>query len=121
MKSAFVTLYTGCLILAQVANAEPVTGAMPRQESSPATTLAAGRLGIISDSLAAGTHSSKMCGNRDIIECMDNTLAKNSYEWSYAGGAKSWSIAILLGYSFDRVVNASVGGEEWKDALKQAN
>ncbi len=92
---------------------------------SPGELLAAnavpqGKIGIIGDSIAAGRHSSEMCQNRDIIDCFQDLGGLNSRDWSYAGGGQSWSIARALGYLPDRVVDASDGGEEWKDAFGQA-
>jgi hypothetical protein len=79
-----------------------------------------GKIGIIGDSIAAGTHSSEMCRNQDIVDCIQDLAGQHSPDWSYAGGVQSWSIASALGYLPDRVVDASDDGEEWKDALEQA-
>jgi hypothetical protein len=79
-----------------------------------------GRIGIMGDSIAAGTHSSEMCRNQDIVDCVQDLAGQHSRQWSYAGGSRSWSIANELGYGPDRVVDASDDGEEWKDALDQA-
>lgn len=81
---------------------------------------ARGEIGIMGDSLAAATHSSQMCGSDDIVECLDNKLGGQSRTWSYASGAKSWSIARRLGYTPEQVIDASDNGEEWKDAIDQA-
>ena len=88
----------------------------------PLTThaVALGKIGIIGDSIAAGTHSSEMCRNQDIVDCIQDLGGQHNPDWSYAGGGQSWSIASALGYPTDRVVNASDDGEEWKDALAQA-
>ena len=79
-----------------------------------------GKIGIIGDSIAAGTHSSEMCRNQDIVNCIQDLAGQHSRDWSYAGGWKSWSIASKLGYLPDRIVDASDDGEEWKDAFDQA-
>jgi hypothetical protein len=79
-----------------------------------------GKIGIIGDSIAAGTHSSEMCRNQDIVNCVQDLAGQHSRDWSYAGGRQSWSIASVLGYLPDRVVDASDDGEEWKDAFDQA-
>ncbi len=79
-----------------------------------------GKIGIIGDSIAAGTHSSEMCRNQDIINCIQDLAGQQSREWSYAGGRQNWSIASMLGYPPARVVDASGDGEEWKDAFEQA-
>ena len=79
-----------------------------------------GKIGIIGDSIVAGTHSSEMCSNQDIVDCVQDLAGQHSPDWSYAGGGQSWSIASKLGYLPDRVVDASDDGEEWKDAFDQA-
>ncbi|MGB5408680.1 MAG: PASTA domain-containing protein [Thiogranum sp.] len=79
-----------------------------------------GKIGIIGDSIAAGTHSSEMCRNQDIVDCVQDLGGQHSRDWSYAGGRQSWSIASALGYLPERVVDASDDGEEWKDAFNQA-
>ena len=86
----------------------------------PPKLSADGKLGIIGPSLAAGTNSSQMCGSDDSVQCIENVLGVHSREWSHAGGNKSWSIASLLGFDTDHIVDASDDGEEWKDALGQA-
>ncbi len=87
----------------------------------PPKLSADGKLGIIGPSLAAGTNSSQMCDSEDSVQCIENVLGVQSREWSHAGGNKSWSIASLLGFDADHVVDASDDGEEWKDALGQAS
>ena len=81
---------------------------------------AAAKIGVIGDSMAAGTHTSDMCGERDIVSCVEDLGGQHARDWSYADGLHSWSITTLLGYSADNVVDASDDGEEWKDALAQA-
>jgi len=85
-----------------------------------ADTVPQGKIGIIGDSIAAGTHSSEMCRNQDIVDCIQDLAGQHSRDWSYAGGGQSWSIANTLGYLPGRVVDASDDGEEWKDAFDQA-
>jgi len=77
-------------------------------------------MGIIGDSMAVGTHSSDMCGKRDIIQCINDMLGLANREWSYVGGIKTWSIATLLGYTPDWIVDASANGAEWRNAFDQA-
>jgi hypothetical protein len=61
-----------------------------------------------------------MCRNQDIVNCIQDLAGQHSPGWSYARGSQSWSIASKLGYPPDRVVDASDGGEQWKDAFDQA-
>jgi len=61
-----------------------------------------------------------MCRDQDIVDCVQDLAGQHSRDWSYAGGRQSWSIARVLGYPPDRIVDASDDGEEWKDALDQA-
>jgi hypothetical protein len=75
---------------------------------------------VIGDSIAAGTHASDMCGKRDIIDCVSDLGGRQSRQWSYAAGGPSWSLASRLGFGPNRIVDASSDGEEWKDALEQA-
>jgi len=83
-------------------------------------TIPTGKLGIIGDSMAAATHASDMCDRRDIVKCVEDLGGEHSRDWSYAAGRESWSLASRLGFHADRVVDASDDGEEWKDALDQA-
>lgn len=78
------------------------------------------KFAVIGDSIAAGTHTTEMCGNRDVIDCVDHLGGRLSPEWSYAAGNVSWSIASRLGYGPTHVFNAADSGERWKDALEQA-
>lgn len=79
-----------------------------------------GKIGLIGSSLAAATNSSQMCENGDAYDCLRDELGVHSRDWSYAGGLKSWSLASILGFDQNHIVDASGDGEEWKDALKQA-
>lgn len=90
--------------------------------SAPAIPQAApeGKLGVIGDSIASATHTTDMCGRRDIVECVQELGGVQSREWSHAAGRESWSLASMLGFATDRVVDASDDGEEWKDAYDQA-
>lgn len=87
---------------------------------APAALAIDGKIGIIGDSMAAGTHSFDACGRRDIVDCITDRGGYQDRDWSYAGGAHSWSIASRLGFSRAQVVDAAEDGEEWKDALDQA-
>ena len=69
-----------------------------------------GKLGVIGDSIASATNSSDLCGRRDIIECVDDLGGLHSRPWSYSAGVESWSLASLLGFPTDRVVDASDDG-----------
>jgi hypothetical protein len=89
-------------------------------DANPPKLSSDGKLGIIGDSLAAGTHASQMCGSLDTVECVQNALGVHSRDWSHAGGRKGWSIASLLGFDSNHVIDVSDDGEDWKDALKQA-
>jgi hypothetical protein len=80
----------------------------------------AGKIGIIGDSMSAATHAEDLCGRRDIVECVEDLGGGHDRAWSHSAGQESWSIASLLGFSPDRVVDVSDDGEEWKDALDQA-
>ena len=79
-----------------------------------------GKVGVVGDSISAATHASDMCGRRDIIDCVSDLGGRQSRAWSFAAGEASWSLASRLGYSPNRVVDVSDDGEEWKDALEQA-
>ncbi|MBP6381320.1 MAG: hypothetical protein KA321_01440 [Pseudomonadales bacterium] len=79
-----------------------------------------GKIGIIGDSMAAGTHSLDACGRRDIVDCVEQLGGFQDHAWSHARGAHSWSIASRLGFAQSQVVDAADDGEEWKDAADQA-
>jgi len=87
---------------------------------APAQTPGSGKFGIIGDSIASATHTSDMCGSRDIVQCVEDLGGLHSREWSHAAGTETWSLASMLGFAPDRVVDASDDGEEWKDAFEQA-
>ena len=70
--------------------------------------------------MASATHTSDMCGRRDIVECIQELGGLHSREWSYAAGRESWSLASALGFTADSIVDESDDGEEWKDAFDQA-
>lgn len=78
------------------------------------------KFAVIGDSIAAGTHTSDMCGNRDIVDCLEYLGGRLSPEWGYASSNASWSIASRLGYDPAHVFNAADSGERWKDAFDQA-
>ena len=75
---------------------------------------------VIGDSIAAATHTSALCGNRDVVDCLETLAGQRSPEWNYADGTVSWSIASRLGFSPDRTINVADNGERWKDAFEQA-
>jgi len=79
-----------------------------------------GKIGVIGDSMASATNSTDKCDRRDIIQCVEDIGGAHSRGWSYATGTATWSLASMLGFAPDRVVDASDDGEEWKDALLQA-
>lgn len=87
---------------------------------SPPAAAADGKIGIIGDSMAAGTHSLDSCGRRDIVDCVEQRGGYQDHAWSYARGEHSWSIASRLGFGQGQVVDAADDGEEWKDAYDQA-
>jgi|GEM_PF-6994231 len=78
------------------------------------------KFGLIGDSIAAGTHTTEMCGNRDIVDCLDYLGGRLSPEWNYGTGNVSWSIASRLGYDPAHVYSTADSGERWKDAMPQA-
>lgn len=86
----------------------------------PAGWAAEGKIGIIGDSMSAGTHSHDTCGRYDMVRCLEERGGAHDRDWSHAGGAQSWSIASRLGFGPGQVVDASDDGEEWKDAFEQA-
>ncbi len=89
--------------------------------AAPHPALAAeGKIGIIGDSMSAGTHSRDTCGRYDMVRCLEERGGLHDRGWSHAGGRHSWSIASRLGFGPGQVVDASEDGEEWKDALGQA-
>lgn len=97
-----------------------VLGLLAVAGPAPAQAPPTGKLGVIGDSIASATHTSDMCGRSDIVQCVENLGGLQTREWSHATGQESWSIASLLGFTADRVVDESDDGEEWKDALDQA-
>jgi hypothetical protein len=89
--------------------------------AAPCPALAAeGKIGIIGDSMSAGTHSHDTCGRYDMVRCLEERGGLHDRGWSHGGGRHSWSIASRLGFGPGQVVDASEDGEEWKDALQQA-
>ena len=83
-------------------------------------TTPTGKLGIIGDSIASATHSSDMCNRFDIVDCINTLGGMQSRDWSYAAGRETWSLASMMGFAPDRVVDESDDGEKWKDAYDQA-
>ncbi len=87
---------------------------------TPLAASAAGKIGIIGDSMAAGTHSLDSCGSLDIVECVEERGGYQDRAWSYARGEHAWPLAARLGFTPAQVVDAADDGEEWKDAYDQA-
>lgn len=82
---------------------------------------AVAKIGLIGDSMMVATHSDQMCGSGgEVLQCFENRLGDHDLAFSHGGGDQPWSIASRLGYGVDQVVNAADDGEEWKDALAQA-
>lgn len=80
-----------------------------------------GKIGLIGDSMMVGTHADQMCGSGDeVLDCLENKLGDHDLAWSHGAGDFPWSIARRLGYGDGQIVNAADDGEEWKDALAQA-
>lgn len=88
--------------------------------AAPPAASAAGKIGIIGDSMAAGTHSLDVCGSLDIVDCLEERGGYQDRGWSYARGVHDWSLASRLGFTQAQVVDAADDGEEWKDAYDQA-
>jgi hypothetical protein len=80
-----------------------------------------GKIGLIGDSLMVATNTDDMCGGGgELPKCFDQKFGRHDLAWSHGGGGHAWSIARRLGYSPAQVINAADDGEQWKDALKQA-
>jgi len=60
---------------------------------APLAASAAGKIGIIGDSMAAGTHSLDNCGSLDIVECVEERGGYQDRAWSYARGEHAWPLA----------------------------
>lgn len=78
------------------------------------------KIGFIGDSMMVATHADQMCKNRSIIRCIEARLGKHDLAWSHGTGSASWSVANVLGYAPENVVNVAGDGDQWKDALAQA-
>ena len=78
------------------------------------------KIGFIGDSLTLATHTNHMCENRSILACLENRLGVHDLQWSHGSGDKPWSLATLLGYTPEEIVNAAVDGAKWQDAFAQA-
>ncbi len=85
-----------------------------------ATAAAAEKFAVIGDSMAVGTHTTEMCGNRDVVDCLEHLGARPSREWNYGSANTSWSMASRLGFTPGQVVNAAANGGRWKDAFELA-
>jgi len=81
---------------------------------TPLAASAAGKIGIIGDSMAAGTHSLDSCGSLDIVECVEERGGYQDRAWSYARGEHAWPLAARLGFTPAQVVDAADDGEEWR-------
>jgi lysophospholipase L1-like esterase len=80
-----------------------------------------GKIGLIGDSMMVGTNSDQMCGaGGELPKCFDSKFGQHDLAWSHGGGEQAWSIARRLGYGPSQVINAGDDGEQWKDALDQA-
>ncbi|MCA9504635.1 MAG: hypothetical protein KC616_16215 [Myxococcales bacterium] len=87
--------------------------------SDPA--LAQSRIGLIGDSMMVATNTDQMCGSGgEVLTCFEQKLGGHDLAFSHGGGAFPWSIAGRLGYGEGEILNAADDGEEWKDALAQA-
>jgi hypothetical protein len=78
---------------------------------------------VLGDSIGAATHANDACDreigdHQELMDCLKLRLGSHDPEWSYLGGAKSWSIASRL--CRGEVYNTSRDGDEWKDALDRA-
>ena len=74
---------------------------------TPLAASAAGKIGIIGDSMAAGTHSLDSCGSLDIVECVEERGGYQDRAWSYARGEHAWPLAARLGFTPAQVVDAA--------------
>ncbi len=91
--------------------------ALVLRNENPATR----KIGIIGDSLSSATHTNDACGyGAELPDCLNNALGRHDWDWSHASGTHDWSIASRLGFPQDRIVTLADDGEEWKDALAQA-
>lgn len=79
------------------------------------------KFGVIGDSISSATHTNDACGyGTELPDCLSNALGRHDWNWSHASGIHTWSIASRLGFSQDRIITLADDGEEWKDALVQA-
>ncbi|MEZ4333979.1 MAG: hypothetical protein R3F35_19675 [Myxococcota bacterium] len=82
---------------------------------------AASKIGLIGDSMMVATNADQMCGSGgEVLQCFERKLGEHDLGFSHGGGAFPWSIAGRLGFGPEQIVNAADDGEEWKDALAQA-
>ncbi|MBK7948248.1 MAG: hypothetical protein IPK00_05805 [Deltaproteobacteria bacterium] len=76
---------------------------------------------MIGDSMMVATNSNQMCGSGgEVLECFEDSLGDHDLAFSHGAGDFPWSIARRLGYGDGQIFNAADDGEEWKDALAQA-
>lgn len=79
------------------------------------------KIGLIGDSMMVATNSNQMCGSGgEVLQCFENKLGDHDLAFSHGAGDFPWSIARRLGYGDGQIINAADDGEEWKDALAQA-
>lgn len=79
------------------------------------------KIGLIGDSMMVATNTNQMCGSGgEVLQCFENKLGDHDLAFSHGAGDFPWSIARRLGYGDGRILNAADDGEEWKDALAQA-
>ncbi|MBW2425517.1 MAG: hypothetical protein JRG86_14795 [Deltaproteobacteria bacterium] len=80
-----------------------------------------GKIGLIGDSMMVATNSNQMCGSgQEVLDCFESKLGGHDLAFSHGAGDFDWSIARRLGYGEGEILNAADDGEEWKDALAQA-
>jgi lysophospholipase L1-like esterase len=85
------------------------------------TASAQSKIGLIGDSMMVATNSDQMCGKGgEVLQCFENKLGNHDFAFSHGAGDFPWSIARRLGYGDGEILNAADDGEEWKDALEQA-
>ena len=79
------------------------------------------KIGLIGDSMMVATNSDQMCGSGgEVLQCFENKLGDHDLAFSHGAGDLPWSIARRLGYGDGQIINAADDGDEWKDALAQA-
>ncbi|MFK7897938.1 MAG: hypothetical protein AB8G23_19045 [Myxococcota bacterium] len=85
------------------------------------TAFAQNKIGLLGDSMMVATNTDQMCGaGGEVLQCFENRLGDHDLSFSHGGGDYPWSIARRLGFGDGEIVNVADDGEEWKDALEQA-